>query len=390
MITMSNEYRESPTPIRHALLLCSLWLFTAAAHSRELTIGQVAAFTADVQGTALQIKSGAELHFEAVNRAGGINGNTLRLVARDRDNTADSAVHTTRAFLAEVKPLALLGLMGTGPMQALVKQQVLDPSGVPVVGIRTGAASLQRPVHPLLFHTRADYAAEARKAVTYLATMGHRRVAIFSERSAFGDEGAQHVDTALREQSMPSVVARGHYETNSTDVADALQQIRQGRPDAIVAIGASNPVAEFYKGYIAQNKGAPLPVIALSTVDAGTVVKRIGQEAAYGLGIAHVVPDPRNRRMGIVREMQDVGKRLRGPAFDPTQAELEGYIAARVLVEALRRAGTEPTPTRLRSELESLRQLDLGGIVITFSRQTHSGSAYVDVGIIGRQGRVLH
>lgn len=381
---------EPSTPIRRALLLCSLWLFAMAAPARELTIGQVAAFTADAQGTALQIKSGAELHFEAVNRAGGIHGNTLRLVVRDRDNNAESAVQVTRSFLADVKPLALLGLMGTGPMQALVKQQVLDPSGVPVVGIRTGAISLHQPVHPLLFHTRADYAAEARKAVTYLATMGHRRIAIFSERGAFGDEGASHVKLALKERSLPPPVARGRYEQNSTDVADALQQIRKAQPDAIVAIGASNPVAEFYKGYIALNKGAPLPVIALSTVDAGTVVKRIGAEAAHGLGIAHVVPDPRNRRMGIVREMQDIGKRLRGPGFDPTQAELEGYIAARVLVEALRRAGAEPTPARVRTELESLRQLDLGGIVIGFSKQTHSGSAYVDVGILGREGRVLH
>lgn len=380
----------SPAPGKVALLFLFGLLSAATAHARELVIGQVAAFTTDTQGTALQIKSGAELHFEAINQAGGVNGHTLRLLTRDRDNSPESAVKITREFLAEARPVALLGLMGTGPMQALVKENVFGPAGVPVVGIRTGAASLHRPVHPLLFHTRADYAAEARKAVTYLSTMGHRRIAIFAERSAYGEEGSSHVEAAMQERALPPVVARGRYELNTANVTEALQQIRQARPNAIVAVGATAAVAEFYRGYATEARGVAVPMIALSTVDAGAVIKRIGAEAAHGLGIARVVPDPRNRRMGIVRELQDLGKRLRGAAFEPTQAELEGYIAARVLVEAIRRCGTDPTPARIKSELESIRQLDLGGIVIGFSKHNHSGSSYVDVGIISRDGRVLH
>jgi branched-chain amino acid transport system substrate-binding protein len=389
LIYMNIQPRVTQLRWSAVFLSCSL-LCSAAVQARELVIGQVAAFTNDVQGTAQGIRSGAELYFESVNQAGGINGNTLRLVARDRDITAESAVQTTREFLAQVKPVALLGLMGTGPMQALVKEKVLATAGVPVVGIRSGASSLHHPVNPLLFHTRADYAAEARKAVAYVATMGHKRIALFAERSAYGDEGSSHVEAAMREHSLPPVVARGRYEPNTTNVAEALRQIRQAQPDAILAVGTSNAVAEFYKGYIAEAKGVPIPVIALSAVDAGAVIKRIGNDAAHGLGIARVVPDPRNRRVGIVRELQDVGKRLRGPEFDPTQAELEGYIAARVLVEAIRRAGAAPTPAHIKSELESIRQLDLGGLVIGFSKQNHSGTAYVDVGILGRDGRVLH
>ena len=367
------------------MLTCSL--LSNTLNAKELVIGQVAAFSTDPQRTALQLQSGAELHFEAVNKAGGINGNTLRLATRERDYTPESSVQVTRALLADLKPVAMLGLMGTAPMQALVKAGVLSEAGVPVVGIRTGATSLQRPMQPYLFHTRADYAAEAHKVVTYLSTVGHRRFAIFAERSAFGDEGSSHFVAALKEHSL-APVARGVYEQNTAEVFEAIRQIQTGQPDAIVAVGSSNAVAEFYKGYQALNKG--VPVIALSAVDAGTMIKRVGAQAAHGLGVAQVVPDPRNRRSGIVREFQDIGKRLRGPGFEPTQTELEGYIAARVLVEAIKRSGNDPTPTRIKTELESIRQLDLGGFVISFSKLDHSGSAYVDVGIIGRDGRVLY
>jgi len=381
------ERRHHGPTWRTALILLMCSLLCNSLNAKELVIGQVAPFSADPQRTALQLKSGADLHFEAVNKSGGVNGNTLRLVTRERDNSPQSAVQVTRALIADLKPVALLCLMGTAPMQALVKENVLSEAGIPVVGIRTGATSLHRPVHPYLFHTRADYGAEAHKAVTYLSTVGYRRFAIFAEHSAFGDEGSSHFVAALRERSL-APVARGTYETDSTDVSGAIRQIQAGQPDAIVAVGSSNAVADFYKGYLALNKG--VPVIALSTVDAGSVVKRVGAEAAHGLWIAQVVPDPRNRQAGIVREFQDIGKRLRGPGFEPTQAELEGYIAARVLVEAIKRSGTDPTPTRIRAELESMRQLDLGGLVIDFSKQDHSGSGFVDVGIIGRDGRVLH
>jgi branched-chain amino acid transport system substrate-binding protein len=369
-------------------LFCALFLSlcSIASIGKEIVIGQVAPYTTSAENVPKELQSGMQLYFDWVNRSGGVNGNTLKLVGKERPLDGPKVVAVTRELIQESKPIALAGVMGTGYMNALIKENVLNEAGIPIVGIRTGAAALHTPVHPYLFHTRASYAIEAEKAVTYLSTIGYRRFAVFAENSAFGKEGAGHFAAAIEKRGL-SLVARGSYEVGKADVKDAIRQIDAARPDAILAVGFSGAIADFYKGYRERNKGTPM--ITLSTVDAGVVLKRIGKEHAHGLGIARVVPDPLNRRSPIAREYQDVAKQMRPGKGAYTQAELEGFIAAKVLVEALKRCGSDPKPATLKAELEKTRNFDVGGFLIGFSPKDHSGSKYVDVGILGSEGRML-
>jgi ABC-type branched-subunit amino acid transport system substrate-binding protein len=368
-------------------MLFTLACASLAAHARDILVGQVGIFTKDPQQIALQLKSGIELQFELVNLAGGILGRPIKLVTMDRGADVPGAVKATRELVARAKPVALIGLVGTGPTEALVREKALAEMAVPIVGVRTGAVSLHQRVEPWLFHTRANYGAEVERIVQSLTTIGYKRFAIFYERSVFGNEGLENAVRSLGQRHF-SLVSKGTYEYNSADVASGVDSIARGQPDAVIAVGSSNAVAEFYKAFNAINVSAP--VVALSTVDAATVAARIGPTAAYGLGITRVVPDPQNRRSPLVREFQDNGRRLRGNSFQGSQAELEGYIAAKVLVEGLRRTGADLTPAALRTSLEQIRRLDVGGLNIDFSPKSHSGSGFVDIGILGRNGRVLN
>jgi ABC-type branched-subunit amino acid transport system substrate-binding protein len=373
--------------MRHILCALSLGLCSLSCLAKDIVIGQIAPYTQSAQNVGAQLQSGIQLYFDWVNRSGGVNGNRLKLVGRDRELEGPSVVADTRALIEESKPIALVGLMGTSYMNALIKEDVLNQAAIPVVGVRSGAIALHAPLQPYVFHTRASYQMEAEKAVTYLATIGYRRFAVFAENSQFGEEGAAHFSSAIERRGL-ALVARGGYESGKGDVKDAIRKIDAARPDAILAVGNSGAVADFYKGYREHNKGTPL--VTLSTVDAGVVLKRIGKEQAHGLGIARVVPDPLNRRSPVVREFQDVGRQLRGAKFEQNQAELEGFIAAKVLVDALRRCGNDLKPSTLKAELERTKGFDVGGFLIGFSPKDHSGSRFVDVGIIGSEGRMLH
>ena len=66
---------------------------------------------------------------------------------------------------------------------------------------------------------------------------------------------------------------------------------------------------------------------------------------------------------------------------------LEGFTAAKVLVEGLRRAGPAPTRDKLRTALEGLRSLDLGGVELSYSPTDHSGLDYADLSIVTADGR---
>lgn len=360
-------------------------LAAAATHAADIVLGQVAPLR--VAGSVgNQVRGGIELYLDVVNAAGGIGGARLRLATKDRADASDSA-QRTRELLRESKPVALIGLQGTGPMEALLEAGVVAEAAVPIVGMRTGATSLHAAGQPWLFHTRASYEAEMRKIVEHLLTIGLRRIALFVEEdTAFGREGLRHAEAALAAAKLVPLVVAG-YAKGSVAVAAAVDAVVRAQPHAVIAVGETPAVAEFYKALRAT--GSRALVVTLSTVDAAAVVKRLGAEQAHGLAIAQVVPDPANPKSPIAREFQTHARRLRPPSFELTHAGLEGYIAAKVLVEALRRNGPAATPAQLRAALENLGRFDVGGLHVEFTPMRHSGATYVDIGIIGRRGQLL-
>jgi len=68
---------------------------------------------------------------------------------------------------------------------------------------------------------------------------------------------------------------------------------------------------------------------------------------------------------------------------------LEGYMDASVLVEGLRRAGPAPTRAALIAALSSIEAFDMGGVKINFGRSNREGSQFVDVAVIGSNGRLV-
>ena len=371
---------------RRALLAGGAGLAAGALRAAppELVIGQVAQL-AEPQSVGNQLRRGALLHLNAVNRDGGVHGQALKLVARNRGTDAADSLRQTRTLLAEARPVALLNLMGTGSMDALLRERVLEAEGVPVVGIRTGAMALHEPVHPWLFHTRASYRAEIAKVLRHFSTLGVERVALVNEASAFGKEVQRHAEA--ERPGREGFAARQALDLTKPDVAAAVEAIARTSAQAVLLATPSPTTADFYVAL--RGRGLSAHVIALSTTDATQVVKRIGVARAHGLGIAQVTPDPSTSAVPVSREFQRMLKAAQAPAEDWNQAGLEGYIAARVLVEGLRRAGPQPTRAVLRQALETLSAFDLGGYVIELSRTSHSGSRFVDIAILDRQGRLL-
>lgn len=357
---------------------------SVAAQGADIVIGQVNQLK-DPASIGNQIRAGAQLYFDAVNEQGGIHGARLKLVTRDRGPSGGDTVEKTRLLLAEEKPVALIGITGTGPMEALVKEKVLDNAAVPLVGVRTGSVSLHQPVQRWVFHTRANYGQEVDKIAAHMATLGRRKIAVFYEKSVFGLEGYAQAQRAIKARKL-SLAGSATYEYRSTDVKAAAQDILRTSPDGIIAVATSAALAEFYK-QVKPSDGNAL-VVGISVADGSVIVKRIGAEAAHGLGIAQVVPDPASKTTVLARQLQE-DQRKHGPDLVLNAAMTEGYIAARVLAEGLKRAGPRPTPAKLRTGLEAIKDLDLGGYRVRFSPSSHSGSSYVDIGVISPDGRIL-
>ena len=360
--------------------------FCVLAEASQIVIGQLAPLD-DPESAGRHVSLGLQTYFSAVNHAGGIHGATIKFVVKDRGQKSAEAASRTRSFLLENEPLALVGLQGTGWMEELVKSRVLEEAGIPVVGIRTGSISLHQPVHPYLFHTRANYLGELQKIVTQLSTTGLGRVAVFYENSTFGEEGLELARRAMQGKPAMQLVRHASYAPRTTDVEDAVKRLHAAAPQSIIAIATSAATAEFYKSF--RVHGGKSQVIAISVADGAEVVQRIGKEHARGMIYTHVVPDPVNRATPLVRELHANMKKHGPPGAPINHAVVEGYIAAKTMVEALRIAGPNPTRKKVRAALESMKNYDAGGVIIGFSPANHTGSRHVEMAITLASGRLM-
>src|SRR5205814_872819 len=109
---------------------------------------------------------------------------------------------------------------------------------------------------------------------------------------------------------------------------------------------------------------------------------------ARGVLVSQVMPFPYAPVTAVSGEYLAAGQAAAGDKFEPNYSSIEGYMAAKTLVEGLKRAGNNPTSESLINGLESLHDLNLGGFFVDFSPQRHTGSKFVELTILSGDGHV--
>ena len=361
---------------------------TAFAQGKEIVIGQVASLTgangADL-GQGLQL--GIRAHVDAVNAKGGINGKRLKLVSLDDQYLPERTVQLTRELIDTHKPVALLGYRGTANTLALMKSKVLEDTGVPLIGTLSGAAEIQGA--PTIFHVRTSYPQEISQLVLQLSRLGMTRLGLFYVDDAFGKSGREAVLNAAK-TSKSSVVVEAAYDKAPDKVEATIQaavdKLVAAQPQAVVMVAVGDPVYTFVKQ--AKAKSSSMRLFSISVVNPSAVVEKVGIDAAKGMGFSQVFPFPYSDGTPLSREYRAALKKTDAQA-QPNYFSLEGYVYAKVLVNALRQAGNNPTPATVKAALDSYAPNDLGGFTVNFNPQTKNGSSFSDLAIIASNGKLM-
>ena len=366
----------------HSLLAAAALLPARAA---DLVVGQVAPLSGVLASTGAQMVLGGKIYFDWVNAQGGVHGAMLRQEVLDDGYKVPDTVRLTRELLARPDVVALYGFAGTANITQLLADGVLEQGGAALVAPYTGGESLRSPFNPWIFHVRAGYADEAEHMVQQLTTLGMDRVAVMYQDDGFGKAGLAGVEAALAKRKLKLVASAG-YERNTDQVDAAVQAIKTSNAQAVIMIAVNKPAAAFIKRYREAGGGAQL--YNISVVDPTELVKLAGLKNAHGLGISQVVPYPYRPQLPVVREYQQLLKKY-APEAEVNYTSFEQFLGAKVLVEALRRAGPAPTRARVLKALESLQGWDLGGVAVSYSPTNRIGSRYVEVTVIGANGRLM-
>jgi ABC-type branched-subunit amino acid transport system substrate-binding protein len=156
------------------------------------------------------------------------------------------------------------------------------------------------------------------------------------------------------------------------------------RPDAVVQISAYKSCAAFIRA--ARKAGYGGTFYNVSFVGTQALADELGKEA-HGVMITQVMPYPFSTTMAITREYLQA-LRQAGDTGKPNYSSMEGYVAARVFVEGLKRAGKNPGRDDLVNGLEALQRFDLGGFQINFGPRSHVASQFVELTMLSEDGRV--
>ena len=369
---------------------CSLLavLLTAPGHAadigvtdKEILVGQFAAQTGPAAELGKRMQLGMLAYFNAVNAAGGINGRTIKLVSRDDGYEPEKAAAAVKALIEEDKVFALVGSVGTPTTLAAVP--AINAAGIPLIGPFTGAQALREPLNRNLFHVRASYFDETERIVQHLSTLGIKKIAVFYQNDSYGKAGLEGVTRALTKRSLKPA-ATVTVERNSVDVTAAWAELLKAAPEAVVQISAYKSCAALIK--LARSKGYGGQFFNVSFVGSTALSAELG-DAGAGVTISQVVPFPYTPSSEIVREYQQRMTEAGNKDFD--FSSMEGFLAAKVFVEGVRRAGKALTRASLVSGLESMRDVNMGGFMVNYSPKDHEASHYTDLTIIGRGGRFV-
>lgn len=346
-----------------------------------ITLGQSVPLTGPAEQLGKGMRDGAQAYFDHINARGGIHGRKIVLKALDDGYEADRAAANTKQLIERDGAFALFGFVGTPTSIASIP--AATKAQIPFFAPFTGAETLRTPFNRNIFHIRASYFQETEKIVEHMTTLSIKRIAVFYQDDAYGKAGLEGVTRALKKRGM-EVVGLGTVERNSIDVASAVQKIKHSEPQAIVMVSAYKSCAAFIKAMLAEGK-RPL-FWNISFVGSRSLASELGSDAS-GVHISQVMPAPWDDINPVVKEYRALYLQKGNRDWD--YESMEGFIAAKVFVEALRRAGKDLTRDNLISAIESMTAYDAGGFVVNFSPERHTGSGYVDLTMVSRNGKFL-
>jgi branched-chain amino acid transport system substrate-binding protein len=375
--------------LRFAAAVVMALVAATLAHAQDLLIGQVSSQTSPV--TAINAKglyAGFNVYLEHINSQGGVNGRKVRLVNKDDGVQTPKMLELTREFAADKNVVALAAYQNSGGMAALAKENTVAELGFAMIAPFQGDKAIVGA--PNWYPFRSGYPDEVAAMVKEAAFQQKKRVAIVYQSATFGPTIAKLAKELAVKQNLNIVleimIESVQNDTIDGSVKEAGVAIAKANPDAILLLMGGRAAPLTVKT-IKESPAQDAQIYAMSILPAEQAFKAAGDKAR-GIVITQAVPFPFSATIPVVSQYQKLMKQY-APNEPLSFTSLEGFIAAKITVEAIKRAGPNPTRDKVLKALNSMGQLDLGGIYVDYSPKGREGWGSVDLTIIGVNGKLL-
>ncbi|PWB57953.1 MAG: hypothetical protein C3F18_03340 [Nitrosomonadales bacterium] len=374
-----------PFFLRVALLFLSLpGIIPSAAVARDIVIAQSIDISGPLGYIGQDYLAGARVYFDHVNANGGINGRKIFHQVMDNAGSPEKSARINAQFLASGQKIdAFFGYFGEGSLESLLGSPAFRASGIPLLAPLSGGEAGENDRN--VFFIRPGFDGEAVKLAGPMLSAGLTRVAVVYAASNDGKSALKAVEAMLAGRNM-KLTGKFPVMADGGGLDTAIKSAFAARPQAIILALDTLPAAQFVKIYRRLDGGAFM--LGLSRIDHKTLFDIAGKDLAAGVMIAQVVPHPGDWKVPVVMEHRKIMEIYRDEP--PSHLTLEGFIAAKMLVSAMKKLGKDFTPMQLSDALRASRSMDIGGYYLDFSPSRNRGSSYVDINAISRNGRLLN
>ena len=343
-----------------------------------IVVGQSTAMTGPGSALAAAFQQGAKLYFDRVNAAGGVAGRKIELVTLDDRGNPKLTAENTRKLLDQ-GVLSLFGYYGTP--QVTAAYPLIKDSDVVMFAPMAGADEFHGQMYANVYSLRPGYAEEAAAIARHAGTLGARRLAVLH---AADSESVAALDSAERTMTSMGSNLVLKAPLGSGSIAGSVDKAVAAKAESVLVVGDASTAAGAVRDLRA--KGFRGPIYGFSNTGESLLADELGKDGA-GVVVVRVVPKSDSAKVPVVREMQaDLQAAKLGK---PNVYMLEGYLAARVYVEALRRIPKgDPNSARLKKALTALEDVNLGGFRVNFTDDERVASKLVELSLIDSQGRI--
>jgi branched-chain amino acid transport system substrate-binding protein len=346
---------------------------------QEIRFGIAAPFSGSAKELGRQMKLGIDAAFNRVNETGGVEGRMLKLIAADDGYEPTRTGDAMKQLYEKDQVFGIIGNVGT-PTAVVAVPYALERKML-FFGAFTGANVLRHdPPDRYVFNYRASYAEETDAVVRYLVKLRRipiRQIAVFAQQDTYGDAGFAGVSKAVRALGVSdAAIVRLNYKRNTVDVDDAINQLKLQKPPikAVVMVATYRAAAKFiekthdlFPGMLYSN------VSFVGSTALADELMLLGPRYASGVIVTQVVPAVSGYSSIVLEYKNALAKYFPGEA--PDYVSLEGYVAANVLIQGLKRTGPQLDTEKLIDVLENTRNFDLGlGANLGFGRAEHQAS----------------
>lgn len=374
-----------------ALLLgCLPWLPAVAQEKNNvITVAQVAPLTGPVGIYASSLHAGMGAYFQAVNAQGGIRGHRIELVGVDIPYNLDPklAVEKYIQVARQQKPVAFAYGVSSQVIDALLDAKTLSQLGVPLIGTLPQMYQRRSPVEPFLFFVGGAESRELQRIVEHISTVGRDKIAVSYWDDSNNVGLLEHIRTAAASKKLKVVGTYPIAPTGTGDLSAAIEGIASQNPYAVIALMSIQDTGRLVTALRA--KGNQTVVYGPSYNDPGLLGSQDDRSALRGVSIAQLVPNPSNPLMPLAQDFRRQFAEY-APKSSFNSFSFQGYIAARLIVQALQRCADPKRPACLRDELEKTKSYDLGGLTASYSPTNHDGLSYVDIGMVSWSGKLIY